>query len=488
MAAKDHVDEMKELTSGVTELIGEFWHSLEDLSPAGSTEPGHLLDQLPLEAPQHPDKWQDLLDDVRKMIIPNMPHLSSPNYHGYVEIGTSAPCVAAAQLIAALTSPTCTWHANGTGTELEMRMTDWLGRILGLPDQFLFSSGIGNGGGVIQESASGSCILMLVAAKRRALDKLRQTDKDLDPYDVSSKFVALMGDQAHSSIERSGFVAGIRTHILPTDETGSLRAQALLDGIAEVKSLGRIPIFLGVTLGSTTTLAFDALAELAPICNDEGIWVHVDAAIAGSAFLCPEFRHLMAGIELADSFNCGPHKTMLVTMSCSVLWVKDRTTVESSLAIDPPYLDNHLKKPHVDYRHWSFNLTRPFRSLKLWFVIRLFGVQGLQDHIRKQSRLVKEFAHLVSTDARFELCAEAIYSHACFRLKKSDNETNRNLLNQINMTRKVVLTGSVFKEKYILRFAVSSPFTESKHVEFAWKIITEAANELKGADTDVLKD
>ncbi|XP_010006651.1 PREDICTED: aromatic-L-amino-acid decarboxylase isoform X5 [Chaetura pelagica] len=233
------------------------------------------------------------------------------------------------------------------------------------------------------------------------------------------------------------------------------------------------------TLGTTSCCSFDKLLELGPICNKENIWMHVDAAYAGSAFICPEFRHLLNGVEFADSFNFNPHKWLLVNFDCSAMWVKKRSDLTGAFKLEPLYLQHHHQESGLitDYRHWQIPLGRRFRSLKLWFVLRMYGVKGLQEHIRKHVRLSHLFEHLVLQDERFEICAEVILGLVCFRLKGS-NELNEALLKIINEAKKIHLVPCHLQDKFVLRFAVCSRTVESTHIKFAWQHISQLATDL----------
>ncbi|XP_008934279.1 PREDICTED: aromatic-L-amino-acid decarboxylase isoform X5 [Merops nubicus] len=233
------------------------------------------------------------------------------------------------------------------------------------------------------------------------------------------------------------------------------------------------------TLGTTPCCSFDKLLELGPVCNKENIWMHIDAAYAGSAFICPEFRHLLNGVEFADSFNFNPHKWLLVNFDCSAMWVKKRSDLTGAFKLEPLYLQHHHQESGLvtDYRHWQIPLGRRFRSLKLWFVLRMYGVRGLQEHIRKHIRLSHQFEHLVLQDERFEICAEVVLGLVCFRLKGS-NELNKALLKSINEAKKIHLVPCHLREKFVLRFAICSRAVESTHIKFAWQHISQLATDL----------
>ena len=306
-----------------------------------------------------------------------MTHWHSPNFHAYFPTANSYPAILADILSGSLACIGFTWKASPACTELEMVMMDWLAKMILLPSYFLFSSK-GKGGGVIQGTASEATLVALLAARNRILT----SDESID----SSKLIAYTSEQAHSSVERAGLLGGVKIHFVKANPVNlGLEGSALEEAINEDKSKGLIPFFIVATLGTTNTCAFDNLAEIGPVANQNNLWLHVDAAYAGSAFICPEFRDKMAGIEYADSFNMNPHKWLLVNFDCSTLWFKDASHVVDSFSVDPVYLKHEMQGKVPDYRHWQIPLGRRFRSLKMWFVFRTYGVKGLRQHIRKVS-------------------------------------------------------------------------------------------------------
>uniref|UniRef100_A0A3B5RAZ8 Aromatic-L-amino-acid decarboxylase n=1 Tax=Xiphophorus maculatus TaxID=8083 RepID=A0A3B5RAZ8_XIPMA len=279
---------------------------------------------------------------------------------------------------------------------------------------------------------------------------------------------------AHSSVERAALIGAVMMRKVPTDEHYAVREEMLRKMVEEDKAAGLIPFYFCATLGTTPSCAFDHIMELGPLCNKENMWMHIDAAYAGSAFICPEFRPLLNGIEYADSFNFNPHKWLLVNFDCSAMWVKKRADIIGAFKMEPLYLKHENQESG---RHWQIPLGRRFRSLKLWFVFRMYGLKGLQAHIRKQVALAKEFESLVRADKRFEICAEVVLGLVCFRLKGS-NELNQNLLKKITKSRELHLVPCQLSGRFVLRFAICARRTESRHIQQAWRHITQLAFEL----------
>ncbi|XP_078572464.1 aromatic-L-amino-acid decarboxylase-like isoform X3 [Branchiostoma floridae x Branchiostoma japonicum] len=379
------------------------------------------------------------------------------------------------------------WAASPACTELETVVLDWLGRMLQLPECFL-SGTSGEGGGVIQGTASEATLVALLAARSKAVQKFKSDRPEMSDHDIMGKLVIYTSDQAHSSVERAAMLGAVSCRKLQTDEDLALRGAVLQAAVQEDRAQGLLPFFVVATLGTTPSCAFDNLQELGPVCREEVMWLHVDAAYAGSAFICPEYRPLLDGVEFADSFNFNPHKWMRVNFDCSAMWIRNRADIVDAFNLDPLYLKHDNQGLVTDYRHWQIPLGRRFRSLKLWFVLRMFGVKGLQEHIRKQVGLAKEFETLVRSDERFEVTAKVVLGLVCFRLKGS-NDVNELLLKKINDGKKIYLVPSQMRGAYFLRFAVCAATTASQDVSYAWEIISQLAGDvLQGENSGNNKD
>ncbi|CAH1272841.1 DDC [Branchiostoma lanceolatum] len=397
-------------------------------------------------------------------------------------VGDSGARLVGEELIARGCQP-CLYRVGDSGsrlaaspacTELETVVLDWLGKMLQLPECFLAGTS-GEGGGVIQGTASEATLVALLAARSKALQKFKTEHSDMSDHDIMGKLVIYTSDQAHSSVERAAMLGAVKCRKLQTDEALALTGAVLQAAIQEDKAKGLLPFLVVATLGTTPSCAFDNLQELGPVCREEVMWLHVDAAYAGSAFICPEYRPLLDGVEFADSFNFNPHKWMRVNFDCSAMWIRNRADIVDAFNLDPLYLKHDNQGLVTDYRHWQIPLGRRFRSLKLWFVLRMFGVKGLQDHIRKQIGLAKEFEALVRSDERFEVTAKVVMGLVCFRLKGS-NEVNEQLLKKINDGKKIHLVPSQVRGTFFLRFAVCAATTSSDDIAFAWEIISQLAD------------
>ncbi|MBI3464025.1 MAG: aspartate aminotransferase family protein, partial [Planctomycetes bacterium] len=362
------------------------------------------------------------------------------------------------------------WATSPACTELETHVLDWLVDMLGLPAQFKSDS---TGGGVIQDSASSASLCALLAARERATS-LRSNERGCD-----GRLVAYASTQTHSSIEKAMMIAGLGRQNLrhvETDERFAIRPDALAGQIERDRRAGLVPCFVCATIGTTSSMAIDPLPEIGRICREAGLWLHVDAAMAGTAALCPEFRYIHHGVEQADSYVFNPHKWMFTNFDCSCFYVSERAALVLALSVLPEYLRNRATESGsvIDYRDWQIPLGRRFRSLKLWFVIRYYGINGLQQHIRRHVELAQQFARCVEASDRFELAAPTPLNLVCFRHVGGD-DFNRQLLDRLNRSGRLYLTHTTLGGRYTLRLCVGQTTTGAGHVEQAWQMIQQTS-------------
>ncbi|XP_042214032.1 aromatic-L-amino-acid decarboxylase-like [Homarus americanus] len=459
-------EQFKAASRDMTEYITNYITNIRDRRVLPEVEPGYLRPLLPDHAPDTPDEWSDVMADIERVIMPGVTHWHSPQFHAYYPTANTYPSILADMLSDAIGCIGFTWISSPACTELEVVMMDWLGELLGLPQQFLASSG-GKGGGVIQGTASEASLVALLAAKTKMVNKLKEKKPDLLKDTITSKLIAYASDQAHSSVERAGLLAGVKMRQVVSNDEFAMRGPALRHAIQQDLKLGLIPFFEVLTM-ATSVCSFDNLRELGEVTQEFDLWLHVDAAYAGAAMVCEEYRYLMDGVELAQSFNFNPHKWLLVTFDCSAMWVKNANDLVDAFNVDPLYLKHDKQGLAPDYRHWQIPLGRRFRSLKLWFVMRLYGKQGFQAHIRKQIGLAHQFEDYVKADQRFELILPVTLGLVCFRLKKN-NEVNEALLKNINSDGVMHLVPSKIRGTFFLRFCVCSELTETYDIEKSWQ-------------------
>ena len=414
-----------------------------------------------------------MLEDIDRVVLPGVTHWQSPNFFAYFPANASGPAILGDLLSSALGVQGMLWATSPACTELETLVLDWLAPMLGLPDRFLST---GEGGGVIQDTASSSSLCAMLAARERA------TKYASNRQGCDGRLVAYTSNQAHSSLEKAAMVAGIGTgnlRLIEVDEQFAMRPEALARQIRQDRETGLTPFFVSATVGTTSSNALDPLEAIGAICRENDIWFHVDAAMSGTAALCPEFRYIQRGVDLADSYTFNPHKWMFTNFDCNCFYVADRKALIDTLSILPEYLRNTATESGAvfDYRDWHIPLGRRFRSLKLWFVIRHYGVEGLQYHVRRHVEMAQQFADWVRQDERFELAAPAPLNLVCFRHRGGD-ESNQRLMDRLNRSGDLYLTHTRLKERLTLRLCVGQTNTTQRHVQNAWKRIQEEAGRL----------
>ncbi|XP_066271117.1 aromatic-L-amino-acid decarboxylase-like [Branchiostoma lanceolatum] len=471
----DH-DEFRKIGKETVDYIADYLETVQTRPVYPGVQPGYLRGLIPAEAPQDPETWEDVFADVERVIMPGVTHWHSPDFHAYFAPGNSYPSQLGDMLCNALGCVGFSWAASPACTELETVVLDWLGKMLQLPEHLLAGTA-GAGGGVIQGTASEAILVALLSARTRIIRREQEADPESSDHDVMKKLVAYTSDQAHSCVDKAAMIAAVKLRKLPTDSDFALRGTTLSAAMDEDRANGLIPFFCCATLGTTPSCAFDKLLEIGPLCCEENMWLHIDAAYAGSAFICPEYRPLLDGVEFADSFNLNPHKWLRVNFDCSTMWVRNRADVVDAFNVDPLYLRHDNQGLVTDYRHWQIPLGRRFRSLKLWFVLRMFGVKGLQQYIRKHVTLAKVFETLVLSDGRFEVSAKVVMGLVCFRLK-GPNSLSEKLLQKINETRRIFMVPAKLRDTYVIRFAICAATTESSDIVHAWNIIREQADEV----------
>ncbi|KAJ6833589.1 tyrosine decarboxylase 1 [Iris pallida] len=473
-------EQLRENAHKMVDFIADYYKSIESFPVLSQVKPGYLRELLPDSAPNQPESLQDVLDDIRQKIIPGVTHWQSPNFFAYYPSNSSTAGFLGEMLSAAFNIVGFSWVTSPAATELEVIVLDWLAKILKLPNQFLSS---GRGGGVIQGTASEAVLVVLLAARDKFLRKHGKRSLE--------NLVVYASDQTHSAMQKACQIAGIYPENLRVLKAGyssnyALTPEVVSEAISNDFSAGLIPFFLCATVGTTSSAAVDPLFELGKICKANDMWLHIDAAYAGSACICPEYRHCIDGVEEADSFGMNAHKWFLTNFDCSVLWVKERSALIQSLSTNPEFLKNKASQENtvVDFKDWQIPLGRRFRSLKLWMVLRLYGLENLQSYIRNHIKLAQQFEELIGYDSRFEVVAPRTFSLVCFRLLPPPNhedegyKLNYSLLDAVNSSGELFLSHTVLSGKFVLRMAVGAPLTEERHIKAAWKVLQDKATDL----------
>lgn len=464
----------------VIDWIIDYHHNqLATLPVLPSVKPGDIARSLPEHPPESGEPWHAVFADFQRLVMPGVTHWQAPGFHAFFPSAYSHPSMLGDMLCGALGAVGFLWQGCPAMTELETVVLDWLGEMVGLPASFLDGPSNHKGGGVIQGTASEAALVAMLAAKARSVSQSKTPNPG---------FTAYTSTQAHSSIVKAAMVSGVgreNVRLIGTDSKLAMRPDLLEQAITEDAAAGRTPFFVAATVGTTSTTALDPLEPIGAIAQRHGVWLHVDAAYAGAAMVCPEFRWMQAGLERADSYNFNPHKWLLTGFDCSCLWVRDRAPLIDAMSITPEYLRNKASEAGevIDYRDWQVPLGRRFRALKLWFVLRHYGVSGLQAYIREHVALAERFERLVREDPqqRFEIVTPRVLGLVCLRARRGGDAETKRILDHVNATRLAYLTHSVVPDPAtgenttIIRVSIGTASTKQEHVERLWGLLCEAA-------------
>lgn len=462
-------DEFRRAGYAVIDWLVDYRQRVAELPVQSTVAPGDIRALLPPFAPQTGESFDALLADLDRVVVPGLMHWQSPNFFGYFPANSSPPSILGELVSAGLGVQGMLWLTSPACTEIETHVLDWLLDMLGLPARFHSS---GAGGGVLQDSASSATLCALLAARERISDCSARTDG------IPGDLVAYCSTETHSSMDKAASIAGLgraRLRKIPTDALLALDVGALADAITRDRAAGLRPFFVCATIGTTSSLAIDPVAAIGRLCRDEDLWLHVDGAMAGTAAVCPEFRYLNDGLELADSYCFNPHKWLLTNFDCDCFYVADRGPLVQALTVMPEYLRNEASDSGaaIDYRDWQVPLGRRFRALKLWFVIRSYGVAGLQAFVRRHVELASRFEQWVLADPEFELVRPRSLNLICLRRRGSDAD-NQALLKRLNDSGRLFLSHTVIDGRFTLRVCIGQTHTEEAHVAAAWQRIRES--------------
>lgn len=467
-------DEFREHGYALIDWLAEYAVDVERYPVLAQVAPGDIRSKLPDAAPLAGESFADVMADFERDILPGITHWQSPNFFAYFPANNSGPSILGELLSAGLGVQGMLWLTSPACTELETHVLDWIVDMLALPAKFKSSA---DGGGVIQDSASSATLCALLTARERAT---RFSAKESGP---DGRLVAYCSAETHSSMDKACAIAGIglkNLRKISTDGELAMDPAALAAQISADRAAGLNPFFVCATVGTTSSLAVDPVPAIAEICLAERLWLHVDAAMAGTAALCEEHRGLHIGVGHADSYCFNPHKWMFTNFDCDCFFVADRRELIDTLSILPEYLRNQATESGevIDYRDWQIPLGRRFRALKLWFVIRHYGVEGLRHHIRQHIELAARFAEWVVNSEDFEIAAKPRLNLVCFR-HRAGGEFNRALLEALNKSGRLFLSHTTIGGEYCLRFCVGQTATAEAHVVEAWRRIEATARELE---------
>jgi aromatic-L-amino-acid decarboxylase len=471
-------DEFRTHAHALVDWMADYLETVRSYPVRSPVRPGEILHQLPVEPPEQPEAFADIFEDFKRIILPGMTHWQHPAFFAYFPANSSPPSVLAEMLTATLGAQCMSWVTSPAATELEERMMGWLGQILGLPASWR---------GVIQDTASTATLCSILTAREfRSGYSINERGFADAPH-----FTAYCSTETHSSIEKGVKIAGLgRDNLrkIAVDDSFALRPDALEAAIEADRAAGMTPLCVIASLGTTGSTAIDPLRPIGELCRRHGIWLHVDAAFAGAALALPELRWMSDGLEYADTFVVNPHKWMMTNFDCSAYFVRDPGALVRTFEILPEYLKAAGTESADNYRDWGIQLGRRFRALKLWFVLRSFGVAGIQEKLRRDIRMAHALADEMRKHPSFELMAPVPLNTVCFRAIPAGapdpariDTLNADLLERLNATGSLYMTHTRLQGAFTLRIVIGQTSVQQRHVDHAWALIRDTAQALASA-------
>lgn len=476
--------ELRTALHRTADLVADYLESVGERPVLPPIEPGAVRALLPGAPPERGEPLERILDDYQRIVEPNTTHWNHPGFLAYFGITGSAPGIVGETLAAALNVNAMLWRTGPAATELGELACDWLRQMIGLPPEFR---------GHINDTASVSTFLALAVARHRAPFGVRE--RGLAGRSEVPPLVVYASDQAHSSVDKAALALGLGTsnvRRLESDAEFRLVPAALQRAVAADRRAGRFPLAVVATAGTTSTTSVDPIAAIADLTAHEGLWLHVDAAYGGAAAICPELRARFAGLERADSVVVNPHKWLFVPVDCSVLWVRDPGLLRAAFSLVPDYLQTG--DPATNLMDYGIQLGRRFRALKLWMVIRAFGVDGLRERIRAHCAMARRLADWIAADPGFELVAPVPFSTVCFRARpapgarpEAADALNERLLAEVNASGLCLLSQTRLRGRYVLRVAIGNLRTGEIRLRRVWELLQETAHRLRDHDREACR-
>jgi aromatic-L-amino-acid decarboxylase len=467
-------EEFRKHAHELADWMANYMENVERYPVKSLVKPGEIFNKIPDTPPSFSESFDSLMKDFNEIIMPGVSHWQNPNFFAYFPANTSPASILAEMIIATLGSQCMIWETSPAAAELEEKMMKWLRELIGLPVYFE---------GVIQDSASTATLGAILTARERITN-----------FSINNEGVSKAGtlrvycsDQTHSSIEKAVKIAGIgRKNLvkIPVKEDFSMDPEKLREAVFSDKAKGYIPCCVVASIGTTGTTAVDPLRKIGEICHENGIFLHVDAAMAGTALILPEFQWMIDGKEYIDSFVFNPHKWMFTNFDCTAFFIKDAESLIKTFEVLPEYLKTRTRGTVNDYRDWGVPLGRRFRALKLWSVVRSYGIEGLREKIREHISIAAQLAKMISDESDFEILAPVVLCVVCFRYNPSGHtEEKINLINEklnhlLNDSGKLYLTHTVLNGKYTLRMVTAQTNVTLAHVVKAWELIKVTARSI----------
>lgn len=470
-----NIDEFRQEGHRLVDEIYNYYKNIEQYPVKSQVSPGEIFERLPREAPQEPEKFSSIMQDFQEIIMPGITHWQHPNFHAYFPANASFESILAEMLTSAIAAQCMVWATSPAAAELEEMMMNWLRDACGLPSKWH---------GVIQDTASTATLVSLLTAREKRADY----SINKKGFSGEERFIVYCSTQTHSSIDKAVRIAGIGDDNLVkigVDDNFAMKPDLLEARINRDIEAGFTPLAVVACIGTTSCTAIDPISEIGQICEKFSVWLHIDAAFAGSALILDEFSDLRRGLEKADSYVFNPHKWLFTNFDCSAYYVRDKKALVRTFSIMPEYLKTGVDSDVNNYRDWGIQLGRRFRALKLWFVMRSFGLEGLRDKLRLHIRLCDEFRERLYQGDNFEILFTGRFNLVCFRYNPEQisdenklERINSELLSKINESGEVFLTHTKLDGKYALRFLVAQTYAESRHLHKAWEIINRYASDI----------
>lgn len=467
-------NEFRKEAHKMVDWMADYLENIDQYPVKSKVSPREIYDQIEENPPKDGESMEDIFGDFQKKIMPGITHWQHPNFHAYFPGNSSYPSVLAEMLTTTIGAQCMIWDTSPAAAELEEKVMEWLQDMLGLPKDWV---------GVIQDTASTATLASILSAR----EKFSKNSINVKGFEGFTKFRVYCSKETHSSIDKAVKIAGIGADNLVkigVDHTMAMQAELLEAAIAQDIKDGYVPLCVIATLGTTGTTAIDPIDTIGDVCNKHKVWLHVDAAYAGTALVLEEYRWMIKGIEQVDSFVFNPHKWMFTNFDCSVYFVKDKRALLNTFEILPEYLKTKVDQQVNNYRDWGIPLGRRFRALKLWFVIRSYGVSGIQQRLREHITMTRALAENMKNHPDFELLAPLNFNMICFRYYREGrteeqlNTQNEQLIHALNDSGEVYLTHTKIEGKYTLRMVIGQTYVEQKHVDKTWTLIQKFASEL----------
>ncbi|ELR70573.1 Aromatic-L-amino-acid decarboxylase [Fulvivirga imtechensis AK7] len=465
-----NIEEFKKYGHEIVEWIASYYENIRDYPVRSQVSPGEIFNKLDGAAPEEGEQMSRILKDFEDIIMPGITHWQSPAFHAYFPSNTSFPSLLGEMLTSALGAQCMIWDTSPAAAELEEKVMIWLRDMIGLPESF---------SGVTQDTASTATLCALITAREKKSNFGVNSNGFFDQKPMRIYCSA----ETHSSVEKAVKIMGAGNNNLVkvgVDDNQAVDIRLLRQAIRKDIEAGFQPLAVVAAIGTTGTVAIDPLKEIAAVCREFDLWLHVDAAYAGTALILEEYRWMIEGIEDVDSFVFNPHKWMFVNFDCSAYFVKDEKALSNTFSILPEYLKTNTTGKVKDYRDWSIQLGRSFRALKLWFVIRSYGVNQMKKIIREHINMAKSLAEMIREHSGFEVLTVSL-NLICFRLRpyqaeslEEINQRNKNLMDKLNASGKIYLTHTKIGDKLVLRMVTGQTYLTEADVRRSWEVIKEA--------------